>query len=55
MMDKKWPNAKYIAYFGSFTNTFDALDNLKKRFEKVLNFDNVIGLSIGTRSDSKRK
>ena len=19
MMDKKWPNAKYIAYFGSFT------------------------------------
>jgi len=51
-MDKKWPNAKYIAYFGSFTNTFDSLDNLKKRFEKVLCFDNVIGLSIGTRSDS---
>ena len=22
VMDKKWPNAKYIAYFGSFTNTF---------------------------------
>ena len=52
VMDKKWPNAKYIAYFGSFTNTFDTLDNLKKRFEKVLSFDNVIGLSIGTRSDS---
>ena len=52
MMDKKWPNAKYIAYFGSFTNTFDTVDNLKKRFEEVLTFPNVIGLSIGTRSDS---
>jgi radical SAM protein (TIGR01212 family) len=52
MMDKKWPNAKYIAYFGSFTNTFDSVANLKKRFEEVLTFPNVIGLSIGTRSDS---
>lgn len=52
MINKKWPNAKYIAYFGSFTNTFDSVDNLKKRFEKVLSFDNVIGLSIGTRCDS---
>lgn len=52
MMDKKWPNAKYIAYFGSFTNTFDSVNNLKKRFEEVLAFPNVIGLSIGTRSDS---
>lgn len=51
MMDKKWPNAKYIAYFGSFTNTFDTVDNLKKRFEKVLTYHNVIGLSIGTRCD----
>lgn len=52
MMDRKWPNSKYIAYFGSFTNTFDTLEGLKNRFEKVLSFDNVVGLSIGTRSDS---
>lgn len=51
MMSNKWPNAKYIAYFGSFTNTYDTVDNLKKRFETVLKFNNVIGLSIGTRSD----
>ncbi len=51
MMDNKWPNAKYIAYFGSFTNTFDTVDNLKKRFEEVLTYPDVIGLSIGTRSD----
>ncbi len=52
MMDQKWPNSKYIAYFGSFTNTFDTVENLKKRFEKVLTLPNIIGLSIGTRSDS---
>ena len=52
MMDKKWPNAKYIAYFGSFTNTFDSVENLKKRFEEVLTFPDVVGLSIGTRCDS---
>lgn len=51
VMDRKWPGSKYIAYFGSFTNTFDSVDNLRKRFDKVLDFDNVIGLSIGTRSD----
>lgn len=51
MMDRKWPGSKYIAYFGSFTNTFDSLDNLKRKFEEVLTFDNVVGLSIGTRSD----
>ncbi len=52
MIDNKWPNSKYIAYFGSFTNTFDSVDNLKKRFEEVLKFDRVIGLSIGTRCDA---
>lgn len=52
MIDKKWPDAKYIAYFGSFTNTFDSLENLKNKFETVLDFPNVIGLSIATRSDS---
>ena len=51
MNNKKWPNSKYIAYFGSFTNTFDSVNNLKERFEKVLTFDGVVGLSIGTRSD----
>ena len=41
MMNNKWPDAKYIAYFGSFTNTFDTVDNLKKRFEEVLTFPKV--------------
>ena len=52
VVKNKWPNAKYIAYFGSFTNTFDTVDNLKKKFEEVLSFPDVIGLAIGTRCDS---
>lgn len=52
VVKNKWPDAKYIAYFGSFTNTFDTACNLKKRFEEVLSFPNVVGLSIGTRCDS---
>lgn len=52
VVKNKWPEAKYIAYFGSFTNTFDNVSNLKKRFEEVLTFPGVVGLSIGTRCDS---
>ena len=43
---------KFIAYFQSFTNTYAPLDTLKALYEKALSFDNVVGLSIGTRSDS---
>lgn len=52
MMLKKWPNSKYIAYFQSNTNTYAPLDFLKKNFEEVITYDNVVGLSIGTRPDS---
>lgn len=51
MMLKKWPNAKYIGYFQAFTNTYAPLDVLKERYETVLGFDDVIGLSISTRPD----
>lgn len=52
MMLKKWPNSKYIAYFQSNTNTYAPLEFLKKNFEEVITYDNVVGLSIGTRPDS---
>lgn len=42
---------KFIVYFQSFTNTYAPLDTLKALYEKALSFDNVVGLSIGTRSD----
>ncbi len=50
-MHKKWPKAKYIAYFQANTNTYAPLSELKKRFEPVLNQDGVVGISIATRAD----
>ena len=43
---------KYLVYFQSFTNTYAPLATLKALYEKALSFENVVGLSIGTRSDS---
>jgi radical SAM protein, TIGR01212 family len=48
----KWKNAKYIAYFQANTNTYDTVDNLKKKFEPFLNIPNVVGIDISTRADS---
>ena len=52
MMLKKWPNAKYIGYFQARTNTYVDIKTLKKLYETVLSFDNVIGLNIATRPDA---
>jgi len=43
---------KYIAYFQAFTNTYAPFDTLKELYETALAQKDVIGLSIGTRSDS---
>ncbi len=43
---------KFLVYFQSFTNTYAPFETLKALYEKALTFENVIGLSIGTRSDS---
>jgi radical SAM protein (TIGR01212 family) len=43
---------KFLVYFQSFTNTYAPFETLKALYERALTFDNVIGLSIGTRSDS---
>ncbi len=50
-LENKFEAKKFIVYFQSFTNTYAPLDTLKALYEKALSFDNVIGLSIGTRTD----
>ena len=52
IMQKKWPNAKFIAYFQANTNTYAPLKRLKECFEPFINRDDCLGLSIATRSDS---
>lgn len=43
---------RFLVYFQSFTNTYAPFETLKALYEKALSFDDVVGLSIGTRSDS---
>ena len=52
ILHKKWPQAKYIGYFQANTNTYDTIDNLKEKYETILQLDNVVGLNIATRPDS---
>lgn len=43
---------KFIAYFQNFTNTYDTLENLKKKYDSALNAsDKIVGLSVATRPD----
>ncbi len=42
---------KYIAYFQAYTNTYDELEKLKDLYELAVNYEGVVGLDIGTRSD----
>lgn len=52
IMKRKWPNAKFIAYFQANTNTYAPLERLKECFEPFIKREDCIGISIATRSDS---
>ncbi len=51
IMLKKWNDAYFIGYFQANTNTYAPVEVLKEKYESILRLDNVIGLSIATRSD----
>ncbi len=51
MMSRKWPNAKFIAYFQAFTNTYAPLEVLQQKYEVFANMEECHGISIGTRPD----
>lgn len=48
---RKYPEMKYLAYFQAYTNTYDSLEHLKKKYEEALDCKDVIGIVIGTRPD----
>lgn len=50
-LSNKWPDAKYIAYFQSFTNTYGDLEYLRKIFFEAISIPDVVGISIATRPD----
>lgn len=43
---------KFIAYFQAFTNTYAPVEKLKSAYDEVLGFDDIVGISIGTRPDT---
>lgn len=51
LMEKKWKEGKYIAYFQAYTNTYAPIDELRQKYEEALSQEGVVALSIGTRPD----
>lgn len=52
ILNEKWPNSKHIIYFQTGTNTFIDIETFKKNVEQFLDFPQVVGISIATRSDA---
>ena len=48
---KRFKAEKFIAYFQNSTNTYASLDKLKKAYDTIKKFDDIVGLSISTRPD----
>lgn len=42
---------KFIAYFQNFTNTYDNIENLKKKYDAALVDSRIVALAIATRPD----
>ncbi|MDP3730373.1 MAG: TIGR01212 family radical SAM protein [Candidatus Omnitrophota bacterium] len=50
---RKAKNAKkFIAYFQAHTNTYASVDELKAAYDQATGFDDIAGISIGTRPDA---
>ena len=47
----KYEAQKYLAYFQSYTNTYDKLENLTRIYEEALKNPKVVGIVVGTRPD----
>ncbi len=42
---------KFIVYFQNFTNTYDTLENLKRKYDAALIDERIVGIQIATRPD----
>ena len=51
-MRRRYPRSKgFLAYFQTYSNTYDALATLRERYELALAHPDVCGLVVGTRPD----
>ena len=51
VMNKKWKEGKYIAYFQAYTNTYAPVGELREKYYSILNMKDVVGIAIATRPD----
>ncbi len=51
ILSSKWPEAKHIAYFQDFSNTYGEVGRLRELYYRALSFPDVVGLSVATRAD----
>jgi radical SAM protein (TIGR01212 family) len=42
---------QFIAYFQSYTNTYDSVERLERLYREALDFPGVVGLAVSTRPD----
>lgn len=47
----KYENQLYLAYFQSYTNTYDNIEKLRRLYEEALAHPKVAGIIVGTRPD----
>lgn len=50
-MRRRYKAEKFIAYFQAYTNTYAPIDTLRACYDAALAFEDVVGLSVGTRPD----
>ncbi|MCQ2455269.1 MAG: TIGR01212 family radical SAM protein [Clostridia bacterium] len=50
-VEAKSKSGKYIAYFQSFTSTYDTVSNLKKMYLDAISPEYIVGINIATRPD----
>jgi len=49
---RRYKNVKgFLAYFQAFTNTYAPVEKLREIYDKAMEYDDIIGMSIGTRPD----
>lgn len=51
LMSSKWPKAGYLAYFQNHTNTYAPVEELREKYLRALENENIRGLVIATRPD----
>ena len=51
LLSDKWPDAAYLAYFQSHTNTYAPVPVLREKFFAALDQPGIVGIAIATRPD----